>query len=410
MGARAGEQMSLDQLPTSLRADVAAIAQLDSVPALLDVLCRQTGMGFAAVARVTDESWTACAVLDKIGFGLTPGSQLPIDTTLCKESRQALRPIVIDDATLDPVYCGHHTPRIYGIRSYVSVPIVLHGDKYFGNLCAIDPNPAPVANPSTIAMFTSFADLIARQLEMEGRLATARTDLIDARAATDLREQFIAVLSHDLRTPLSSVVSIAHLMVQHGAKIEAHELGQRLMRSSRRMSELIDNVLDFTRARLGAGIGVVRALHTDLQQALYDVLSELRSAHPWREIISDIVIPVPVFCDQGRLQQLLSNLASNALQHGAQEQPIHVAALVHDGMLSLSVTNQGNPIAAENLAKIFQPYWRPAQAPETRGGLGLGLHICSQIVAAHGGTLTVTSSAESGSRFTAMIPTGAPGP
>lgn len=396
--------MSVQDLPTSLQADVAAVGRLDSVPALLDILCSHTGMGFAAVARVTDDSWTACAVLDKIGFGLKPGGQLPVDTTLCKESRQALRPIVIDDATLDPVYCGHHTPRIYGIRSYVSVPIVMQGDRYFGNLCAIDPKPAGVANPATVAMFTSFAELIARQLEMEGRLETARSALIDAKAATDLREQFIAVLGHDLRTPLSSIASIGQLMAAHGAKVDVPQLGQRVLRSTKRMSELIDNVLDFTRGRLGGGIGVERRLNDDLGQAFADVLSELRSAHDDRAITSTISIPGPVFCDRARLQQLLSNLASNALQHGAIGQPVQVDATVKDGALVLAVTNQGDPIAPENLDMIFQPYWRPAEAPGDRGGLGLGLHICSQIVAAHGGELSITSSGQEGTRFTARIP------
>jgi len=97
------------------------------VPTTLRVFCETIGMGFAAVARVTDASWTACAVQDNIRFGLCAGGELDVDTTLSKEVRQARAPIVIERASTDPVYRGHHTPRLYGIESYLSVSIVRPG-------------------------------------------------------------------------------------------------------------------------------------------------------------------------------------------------------------------------------------------------------------------------------------------
>jgi hypothetical protein len=153
----------LDDSPAA----VAAIGRIDVVPNLLRILCETTGMGFSAVARVTAGTWTACAVQDNIGFGLKPGGQLDIETTLFRESREARVPIVIDHASLDPVYRGHHTPRLYGIESYISVPIILPDGEYFGNLCAIDPQPAKVSDGRIIGMFTGFAELIAVQLASE---------------------------------------------------------------------------------------------------------------------------------------------------------------------------------------------------------------------------------------------------
>src|SRR6187431_972074 len=133
-----------------IRRDVQTIGRIDAVPMLLRVISETTGMGFAAVARVTDGTWTACAVHDRIDFNLKAGGQLDVSTTLCKEVREARTPVVIDQASLDPFYCDHHTPRIYKIESYVSVPIVLSTGEYFGNLCAIDPRPAKVARPEIV--------------------------------------------------------------------------------------------------------------------------------------------------------------------------------------------------------------------------------------------------------------------
>ena len=127
--------------PEDIARDVSAVAQLNAVPTLLEVLCEMTGMGFAAVARVSERSWTACAVKDDINFGLKPGGQLDVESTLCIEAKRSRSAIVIDHASQDSRYRNHHTPRLYKIESYVSVPIILGNGRYFGNLCAIDPHP-----------------------------------------------------------------------------------------------------------------------------------------------------------------------------------------------------------------------------------------------------------------------------
>src|SRR6476620_9140417 len=84
-----------------------------------------TGMRFAAVASVTEQSWTACAVRDDLGFGLLPGQQLELESTICNEIRQHQRPVVFGHASADPHYRQHHTPKQYGLESYLSVPMVL---------------------------------------------------------------------------------------------------------------------------------------------------------------------------------------------------------------------------------------------------------------------------------------------
>lgn len=396
--------MDLTDDPADIARDVALVGRIQVVPSLLKLICQNTGMRFAAVARVTDGTWTACAVQDDIAFGLVPGGQLQVETTLCSEARAARSPVAFDHASTDPVYATHHTPRIYGIESYVSVPIVHPDGTYFGNLCAIDPSPHKVSNAQTLAMFELFADVIAMQLTAEDQLNASRSDLTAERATSELREQFIAVLGHDLRNPLAAVAGTAELLRRRTSEPDLVKIGDRLRSTARRMSSLIDDVLDFARGRMGSGIGTDMCVIEDPDAALRDVVSELRQAHPQRVIRDEgIAIGTAVRGDRVRLQQLLSNFLGNAMAHGSADEPVVVSAAIHQDTLQISVQNGGPPLCAEDLAKVFQPYWRPLTS-KPGGGLGLGLYICQQIVQAHGGTIEVQSSPESGTLFTAKLP------
>jgi signal transduction histidine kinase len=382
--------------------DVAAVARIGAVPSMLRVICKNTGLGFAAVARVTEGTWTACAVHDNIEFGLVAGGQLDVHTTLCSESRALRAPIVVDHASIDPLYQNHHTPRIYNIESYISVPIILPNGEYFGNLCAIDPRPAVVSDSRTLTMFSLFSELIALQLESEREQTATEAALFDERATAELREQFIAVLGHDLRNPLAAVSATAELLTRRDDP-GLVSLGTRLRATTRRMSRLIDDVLDFARGRLGGGLGVTLSPTDDIADALADVIAELRTANAGRVVLEQIHVDCSIECDRGRVQQLLSNLLANALNHGAPDQPVHVNAAIEADELVISVSNLGRPIALDDLANVFQPYWRSSTS-QPSGGLGLGLYICSQIVEAHVGTLSVSSSADEGTCFVARIP------
>ena len=160
--------------PDPIAGDVATINSFDVVPTLLDTACRITGMGFAAIARVTDNRWIACSVRDEINFGLQPGGELKVESTICHEIRQHRRSVVIPDVDADPVYAAHHTPATYGLKSYISVPIILPDGRFFGTLCAIDPKPHDLARPEVLPTFELFARLIALQLDQADQTA-ART-------------------------------------------------------------------------------------------------------------------------------------------------------------------------------------------------------------------------------------------
>jgi signal transduction histidine kinase len=398
--------MGVSDSAEDIARDVAAVGRIQAVPTLLRVLCDTTGMGFAAVARVTDGTWTACAVQDDIQFGLKPGGQLDVHTTLCKEVRAARAPVVIDQASVDPVYCNHHTPRRYAIESYVSVPIILGDGAYFGNLCAIDPRPAKVSEPRVISMFTRFAELIGQQLDSEHKQEQTRAALLDEQATGELREQFMAILGHDLRNPLSAVSACSQLLERKTTDPEIASLAARITTNTRRMSRLIDDILDFTRGRLGGDIGMDFETIDDLERALAAVVTEIADAQPARQIASRIDISRPVFGDRGRLQQLASNLLANAVAHGALDRPIEFSAQLSGDALVIEVRNQGEPIPAAHLGDVFRPFWRRS-TPQRREGIGLGLHIADQIVTAHRGEIEVASTREHGTRFTARLPVAA---
>src|SRR6202034_3858647 len=143
-------------MDNEFRTDIEAIETIAAIPTILNVVCRVTGMGFAAVARVTKERWVCLAVNDEINFGLKPGGELKVETTICHEVRQAREAVIIDHAAEDEIYCRHPTPAKYGFQSYISMPIFLKDGSFFGTLCAIDPNPAKLKNPTVIGMFRLF--------------------------------------------------------------------------------------------------------------------------------------------------------------------------------------------------------------------------------------------------------------
>lgn len=381
--------------------DIAAVARIDVVPKILEVMCRTTGMGFAAVARVTEDRWIACAVRDEIDFGLRPGGELAVKTTICDEIRQSGEGVVIDNVALDDRFRDHHTPRQYGLQSYVSVPIRLRGE-FFGTLCAIDPQPAQVMDGQTKAMFELFADLIAQHLSVQEDLDRSRKALSGEKETAELREQFIAVLGHDLRNPLASIAGGVRLLRKAPLTMEAANIVSMMQASADRMGGLIENLLDFARGRLGGGIELNSGPQPELEASLRQVIAELGVAHPTRAISADIDLAGPVSCDTGRIAQLASNLIANALTHGDARSPVTVLARSGGGAFVLSVANAGDAIPATTLARLFQPFARSAAGP-SQEGLGLGLYIVQEIARAHGGVVTAMSDVDE-TRFTFTMP------
>jgi signal transduction histidine kinase len=383
--------------------DIRAVQDISSVSTMLDVICRVTGMGFAAIARVTTSRWVACCVRDDISFGVKPGDELELETTICGEIRHHRQPVIIDEVARDGTYCKHPAPARYGFQSYISMPIELPDGEFFGTLCAIDPRPARVNTPEIIGTFKLFAELIAFHLDANRRLAISEAALTRERETAGLREQFIAVLGHDLRNPLASISSAAYVLEKVPLPDPAKKMVGIMRKSVRRMANLIDDVLDFARGRLGGGLSLTLSEDQPLTPALEQVIAELRMSFPDRVIETDFTHTECLKCDRARISQLLSNLAANALTYSYPGTPVRARTRNHNGVFELSVSNQGEPIPPQAMERLFAPYERGAVRPSQQG-LGLGLYIASEIARAHGGTLTVSSTVEE-TCFTLKMPT-----
>lgn len=389
-------------LQSSIERDVRLISRLGAIPTILEVVALTTGMRFTAVARVTDTKWTACAVYDQIGFGLEAGGELVLESTICNEIRDHRLPVIFGHASKDAIFSTHHTPKLYGLESYISVPIVLSDGRFFGTLCAIDPAPAKLDDPRILKTLEAFTKLIAAQFEAESRLDSAEGELLDANATARLRDQFVAVLGHDLRNPLQSISMGADMLTRKLPESPERHLARHIQRSALRMTELIGNIMDFARGKLGDGVALTIAPHVELAADLAHVVSEIQTAHPDRRIELSMALPCAVSCDGHRIAQLLGNLVSNALAHGSQTAPVKVTVVGSAELFELAVENAGKPIDADKIGRLFQPFTRgTSMAP--RPGLGLGLYIASEIARAHHGTLAATSDA-SVTRFVFQLP------
>lgn len=216
-----------------------------------------------------------------------------------------------------------------------------------------------------------------------------------------LREQFIAVLGHDLRNPLAAIEAGIGMLGR------ASEIGDRerhildeMHESASRATALIEDLLDLARSR-SSGLQIHREL-ADVDEVLDQVIGEIRSIYPDRSIDSAIDVPDPVFCDPGRLAQMASNLLANAVTHGGGDPPIRLDAKVESGELVIAISNGGDPIPADVRDHLFEPFFRGV-ARASRNGLGLGLYIANEVAKAHDGRIDVSSTEEE-TRFTFRMP------
>lgn len=252
-------------------------------------------------------------------------------------------------------------------------------------------------------------DLVDKRIAAEGAKSEAISErmlaeagLSEELAIAELREQFIAVLGHDLRNPLASMEGGSRMLLQEELSPRAQRIVTLMQGSVQRMSGLIDNVLDFARGRLGSGFALRLDADELLDPVLKQIAEELQLGTPGISIETNFNITEKVYCDRDRIGQMVSNLLGNAITYGDTSQPIRFSASTKSGMLEISVANSGVPIAQEAMERLFQPFFRGG-VRASQQGLGLGLYIASEIAKAHGGTLVVTSSSIE-TRFTFQMP------
>jgi len=222
------------------------------------------------------------------------------------------------------------------------------------------------------------------------------------------REQFLAILGHDLRNPLTSIIMGATQLTRPETTGETQvRVAARILSSARRMDRMVNDLLDLTRTRLGSGIPILPR-PMDLAPVCQSVVAELEGAHPACRFQLETHGDLRGTWDGDRLAQVLSNLVANAVQHGSAAGVIGVEARDLGSKVSLRVHNLGDVIPDEALARIFDPMVRRASTQpggdRNASGLGLGLYIAHEIVSGHGGAIAVTSSSEEGTAFTVTLP------
>lgn len=260
------------------------------------------------------------------------------------------------------------------------MPVYINGDE------RKDENDRPLFIRFTVFR-ASDRRLYEENLQTAKQLAEANLEMEQQNAL--IREQFIAVLGHDLRNPLGGVMSAAQLVARSKLGEREEKLVKLIQTGSKRMYDMINDIMDLARGRLGGGFPV-SPVETDLEQLLNQVSDELKVVWPEKIINLDFNINQPVTCDPGRMSQLVSNLLANAIIHGSPDDPVLIQATVTESIWEISVTNQGQPVPKEALPYLFHPFRREGKQ-SSQNGLGLGLYIASEIAKAHNGTLTVTS-------------------
>jgi signal transduction histidine kinase len=259
-----------------------------------------------------------------------------------------------------------------------------------------------------------------RWLRLEGRaLADASgvgvrvlgtvSDVTQQRHLERTRDRFLAVLGHDLRSPLNAIGMAAHLVKGGCAPAQGDAIAERMHRSVRRMEGLIRDLLDFTRAAIGTSLPLV--LHrTRIEAIAHKVLDEVAAGHPEATLIHAGSGECEGAWDAERLEQVITNLLTNAIKYGRPGSPIELRWTEEptcdgDRWVVLEVHNEGDPIPPELVPHLFEAFrMGPAAATTGQPSAGLGLYIVAQIVRAHGGEVSVTSTAEAGTTFRVRLP------
>lgn len=405
-----------------LQDDIRKVNQIPIVPMMLEVICRTTGLGFAAIARVTENRWVACSVRDEINFGLKAGGELKVETTLCNEVRTSEEAIVIDHVARDEKYVDHHTPRMYGLQSYIAVPIFLRDGSFFGTLCAIDPNPASLKNTQTLGLFNLFSELISFHLQNidlmqknEKTIAQLNREKADA---IDENQQFRYITHHNLAEPLRKLSLFSGLL---GESALRQDVGKMVDLASKISSLAIDFRSMMKDVRIYTELTDNRGRKELID--LNDVLEETRSQ--FNEVISSKGVKIessnlhPVFGIRYQIELLFSHLVENSIKFAqpGKAPVISISSTLckrnefnesiplseSDQYLRIEFKDNGKGIESNYVEKIFNMFSKFSNDP-ANSGYGIGLAQCSKIVKLHGGALLVESVVNEGSKFTVVLP------
>lgn len=228
----------------------------------------------------------------------------------------------------------------------------------------------------------------------------------------DTQNVFLAILGHDVRNPLGAISMGAQvLLLDATLSSKQRKIAERITTSTRRVNDIVSDLIDFSTSNLGGGMPIKPA-PMDFGPQCTHIVEEIRAFHPEHHIKLELAGDLNVTWDRVRINQALSNLVANATQHGAKDQPIRVSVQGFDA-ITLTIQNMGEPMAPSHLRTLFDPAKRiavrsaSARAADDADHLGLGLYITRDIINAHGGAITVSSTLTEGTTFTVTLPRAA---
>ena len=385
--------------------DVNIIRGIPISPGLLNVICRTTKMGFAAVARVTEHHWTACSIHDEISFGLKPGDELVLETTICNEIRQHRQPVIIDHVTEDVLYKEHHTPKKYGFQSYISIPIMRKDGSFFGTLCAIDPQPHKINTQEIKDMFMLFADLISFHINaIEDNNSTLLEKNKELERMNNELQSFSYIASHDLQEPLRKIQTFSDRILEReegSLSVEGKDYFRRMQNAAKRMQALINDLLTYSRTSTDEKLFIT----TDLNEIIHQVRADLREEINHKNAVIKVSGLTTLSVIPFQMAQLFQNLISNSLKFSLPDKPSHISITGSTEGKMFRILVEDNGIGFEDVYKdrIFEVFQRLHGKMEYNG-TGIGLAIVKKIVGNHKGSITATGKPGEGSSFEILIP------
>jgi signal transduction histidine kinase len=412
--------------------DVDNIAQISIVPTILDVICQTTGMGFSAVARVTEDRWITCSVKDDINFGLKPGDELQVRTTICNEIRESNTGVVINHVSESPQFSNHHTPAMYGFESYISIPIIRRDGTFFGTLCAIDPKPHILDTPAVRGMFYLFADLIsfhlhsiehvnATEKRLEKEVADRTQELKEYNKSLEKMNKdlqaFAYISSHDLQEPLRKIQTISGIIAQtESSRLseKGKDYFERLKNAAERMQTLINDLLAYSRTSIGEDNLEEYDLQSILDEVIYDVAEELNQKKGKIKATQMCVAKIIPF----QFRQLLYNLIINAIKFSSPDRPLLITiksyiasghVLKYDKLspevnyCHITISDNGIGFDGKYNERIFNLFERLNDRTQYKG-TGIGLAIVQRIIENHHGFITAHGELDRGATFDIYIP------
>ncbi|WP_289062716.1 ATP-binding protein [uncultured Zobellia sp.] len=398
----------------ALQKDIEDIQSISIVPTILDVVCRATGMGFAAIARVTDETWVTCGVLDAIPFGLSVGDELEIETTFCKQVRESDKLVVIDHVEQDKVYHNHPIPAQYGFQSYISVPIVRKNGEFFGTLCALDPKPNKVNNPEIIAMFSMFTELIAFHLDALETMRRQDTAIKkkDVELAT-----YDFISSHDLQEPLRKIQILTSTLEKKEEK-NLSEKGKKYFKSIKkaatRMRNILNDLLTYSETEFKPKSFKELDLNVLVNRAKTRLSTQLEESNAiinTNDLCTLNIVPI-------QMEQLFYNLFANSLSFRSDKRPLLIEVDSKQGLgqsfgvqgleeakmyCEITVKDNGMGFDQQYSEKIFDIFQR-LKSKENDKSTGIGLSIVRRIVENHNGKIIAIGKPDHFAIFKIYLP------